>query len=227
MLNIIGHRGAKGLAPENSLASLSKAIEYGVNEIEIDVRTTADGQIILCHDAQLPGIGGMTHTIADSDYKDLLAAKPDLTTLSQAAAFIKDRAVLRIEIKREANVQSVIAAIKQLLADDWQAASLIVVSFDQSALLAVRAALPEISVGVNEEYLSIRAVRRARQLDTKHIIMNQRFLWFGFIKAMSRRGYRLETYTLNDVNKARRWASYGLAGVCTDYPDRFVSSNAG
>lgn len=225
MLRIIGHRGAKGLAPENTLASIEKALEYGVDEIEIDVFSTADGQIVLCHDRLLPGIGGMTHDIGTTTYRELLAAKPDLTTLAQAAAAVKDKAVLRIEIKPEADIQLVIASIKELLADGWIATNLTVVSFDQAILEAVKAALPEVPLGVNEDYWSFKAVRRARRLNTKHIIMNQKFLWFGFISAMSHRGYRLETYTLNDADQARRWAKHGLAGVCTDYPDRYVKSS--
>jgi hypothetical protein len=81
--------------------------------------------------------------------------------------------------------------------------------------------LPDIPRVVSEKWSGVRATRRAREVDTKHIIMNHRWLWWGFIAMMNRGDWRLGTYTLNDVAKARRWQRWGLAAVITDYPDRF------
>jgi glycerophosphoryl diester phosphodiesterase len=51
--------------------------------------------------------------------------------------------------------------------------------------------------------------------------MNQRWLWWGFIRGFKHSDKQLYAYTLNDPKKAKRWAKWGLAGVITDYPDRF------
>jgi glycerophosphoryl diester phosphodiesterase len=51
--------------------------------------------------------------------------------------------------------------------------------------------------------------------------MQQLWLWWGFIWMISRSGWQLYGYAINDPAKARRWARWGLAGVITDYPDKF------
>jgi glycerophosphoryl diester phosphodiesterase len=62
---IIGHRGALGLAPQNTLASLRKAAEHKVDEIEFDVRVTSDDIVILAHDAFITDAAGSKLTIDD------------------------------------------------------------------------------------------------------------------------------------------------------------------
>jgi glycerophosphoryl diester phosphodiesterase len=87
--------------------------------------------------------------------------------------------------------------------------------------MSLHRALPHNPTIVIEKWSGVRARLRARQLGTMTLCMNQRWLWFGFIKGMSRSGYTLYAYTLNNPQKAKQWAKYGLAGVVTDYPDRF------
>jgi glycerophosphoryl diester phosphodiesterase len=94
-------------------------------------------------------------------------------------------------------------------------------SKSQKTLLELHPALPEIEKVVIEPWSGVRAHYRARQLGAKRISMNQQWLWWGFIRGFKNSGRQLYAYTLNDPAKARRWARYGLAGVVTDYPDRF------
>jgi glycerophosphoryl diester phosphodiesterase len=82
-------------------------------------------------------------------------------------------------------------------------------------------ALPEVPVIVIERWSGVRAHRRAKELGSKEIAMNQLWLWWGFIRGFKDSDKRLYAYTLNNPAKARRWARYGLSGVITDYPDRF------
>lgn len=221
MMKIIGHRGAKGLAPENTLVSFRKAIEHGVDEIEFDVRLTRDGIAIIQHDPDLHDPAGNKLSAAESSYADLLEHKPDLVTLDQAMRYI-DRAVpVLMEIKPHVKTKPIIKIIKQLETDGWTTKDMLVGSFSQSILLEIKTALPHLPLVVNETWSGVRATWRARQLNTKRLSMSHRWLWSGFIKVMYKRGYQLAPYTLNNPVKARRWARYGLYATITDYPDRF------
>lgn len=71
LMQIIGHRGAAGLAPQNSLASIQAAIKAGVDGIEFDIRTTADNQLILSHDDSLKRTHDIDTKISDSTLDDL------------------------------------------------------------------------------------------------------------------------------------------------------------
>jgi glycerophosphoryl diester phosphodiesterase len=220
-MKIIGHRGARGLAPENTLASLHKALEHAVDMVEFDLRVTKDKVVILHHNVELTDPSGEQLVIRDHTYKELKARKPDLTTLEEALAAVPTSTPLYVEIKPEEPTKGIITEIQTALEFGWEADKIQLASFDFKILQELHQALPELETIVIEKWSGVRATRRARQLGTRQISMNQKWLWRGFIQHMARRGWQLYAYTLNDEAKARRWAGYGLAGIVTDYPDRF------
>jgi glycerophosphoryl diester phosphodiesterase len=220
-MKIIGHRGARGLAPENTAASIQKALDHGAWMVEFDVRVTRDGVPVLHHDAKMK-LGGKVMAIKAHSYAELADAYPGLYKLDSAMKQISAKACVDIEVKAGVNI----APIAQLLKDTYinklfSADQIYVSSKHWLTLKALHDALPELSLIVVEPWSGLRATYRARKLGTSFICMNQLWLWSGFIKAMNRRGYKLLTYTLNNPSKARRWFSNGLFGMVTDYPDRF------
>lgn len=212
-MQIIGHRGAKGLAPENTLAAIEAGIAAGANEIEIDVHVTKDNVPVLHHD---PHLGGSV--IADLRLAELQEHKPDIATLEQAIRVVNRRVPLDIEVKPGVLTVPIVALLRQCLHQQWLPTDFKLASFSFQTLKELHNALPEIPIIVLESWSGVRATHRARKLGTKHICMNQRFLWRGFIRSMQRSGYELYAYTLNDPAKAKRWAAYGLAGAVTDMP---------
>jgi glycerophosphoryl diester phosphodiesterase len=216
-MKIIGHRGAKGLAPENTVASMLKALEHHVDEIEFDVRLTKDHVPILLHDPHLVDPAGNELPIMSTDFDELKKHKPDLATLEEALSAIGGRVPVIIEVKPHVPAQPIIAIIKELPAEY----DISVASFDYSLLRTVHAILPELPLVVNDRWSGTRATRRARKLGTKRLSMNQIWLWKYFLKPMSKRGWQISPYTVNDVAKAGRWASYGIYGVITDLPDLY------
>lgn len=220
-MKIIGHRGAKGLAPENTIVSFMKAIEHNVDEIEFDVRVSKDGVAIIQHDPKLHDPAGNSLKVDESTYQALLAHKPDLTTFDAAMRSINRVVPVLIEVKPGVDTAPVIAVIKQLQKDGWTTEDMLLGSFSQSVLRELHKALPEVPKVVIESWSGIRATYRARQLKTDRLNMNQRWLWSGFVRAMYTSGYKLVPYTLDDPVKAKRWARHGLYGTITDFPDRF------
>jgi glycerophosphoryl diester phosphodiesterase len=124
-------------------------------------------------------------------------------------------------VKPGVPAKPIIEIVRSKLESGWKPEHFLLGSFSQAILLELHRALPEIETVVIESWSGVRASRRARQLGTKRISMNQRWLWSGFIKAVRRNNYQLSAYTLNDPAKAKRWAKVGLYGVVTDFPDRF------
>jgi glycerophosphoryl diester phosphodiesterase len=219
-MKIIGHRGARGLAPENTIASLSKALEHHVDELEFDLRVTGDGIVILHHNPDLADPAGQTFKISEHDYSVLKDHKPDLATLEEVLETIGHPVPLYIEVKPGENVKPIVKIIKSYLDKGWKPKYFLLGSKRQETLLQLHAALPEIQKIVIEPWSGVRAVRRARQVGTRRLSMNQLWLWWGFIRPMARNGWQLSAYTLNNPRKAKRWAKYGLYGVVTDYPDQ-------
>lgn len=219
-MKIIGHRGAKGLAPENTIASLEAALKHHVAEIEIDIRVTKDGVPVLNHD---PTITQQNQTISVNalTFNELRAIKPDITTFAAAIAAVNRRVPLLVEVKRHEKTAPIISVFREYLAKGWQPTDFLVASFHQKTLIELHKALPEIPTVVIESWSSVRATYRARQVAAKRLNMNYRFLWFGVIRNLLKKGYTVYPYTLNKPRRARHWEKHGLAGVITDYPDRF------
>ena len=212
---IVGHRGARGLAPENTLASFEKAIEHHVDMLECDLRVTNDSAVILHHDAFITAPNGDKFNINEYSYKELLKLKPDLLSLEDYLIVYKNRK-LYLEIKPDEPVSPILKVINRKKPSDYYIAS-----FSQKILKQVQNELPQTRLIVLQRSSSILARFRSKKLNTKYIAMDQRWLWTGFIKAVARSGYILYTYTLNDPKKAKKWEKAGLYGVITDYPDLF------
>jgi len=220
-MKIIGHRGARGLAPENTIASLRKGLEHHVDMLEFDLRVTGDGIVILHHDPALASSNGEKLTIADTDYDTLKTHKPDLATFEEVLKSLASTIPLYIEVKPKVTLEPIIKIIKSFIKTGKPQAELLLGSKSQKTLLALHKALPDLPTIVIEPWSGVWAHYRAHQIGTKLISMNQRWLWWGFIRGFKNTDWQLYTYTLNDPKKAKRWARYGLYGVITDYPDRF------
>ena len=218
---IIGHRGARGLAPENTLAGFSKAIDNGVSQIEADARQTSDGVIVLVHNKFLTDQSGKKLKIATSRYAELKAHKPDLATLSESISHINGAVRLMIEIKPGVPTERLIGIVQGFLDNGRQPEDFSFASRNYKILDSVLKALPQIDRVVIDRWSGVRATSRARRLKTKNISMNQIWLWWGFIKSISK-NYNLYAYTLNDPKKAHRWEKHGLYGIITDRPDYFL-----
>jgi glycerophosphoryl diester phosphodiesterase len=217
---VIGHRGAKGLAPENTAASLQAALDCNVDGIEFDVRTSSDGVPVLVHNITI-GVKGIDLVVRKTNFKDLKLANKDLLTLDEALRLIKNRCLVIIEIKPGSDIGPVIECLRNRLRNEWELKNLSISSFSFSVLSKLNREYPELRLIVNEAWSGVRAGFRAKKLKTIYITMNQRWLWSGYVSAVKRNGYKLSAYTINDPAKAARWARHGLYAVITDFPDRF------
>lgn len=216
-MKIIGHRGAAGLAPENTLAAIEAGIAAGVDMIEVDVRTTKDGVSVLHHDPAFQKL-----QISVTTLENLQKTKPDIATLSEAIQAVNRRVPMVIEVKQGSNTNLVASELRKFLRQGWRDKDFFISSFDFALLRQLSELLPELSPIILEKWSGVRASHRARKLGTRYICMKQHFLWWGFIKSMAKSGYKLSAYTLNDSKKAQHWASFGLYGIVTDYPNRFT-----
>lgn len=232
---VTSHRGAKGHAPENTLAGLRKAAELGARWIEFDVKLTADNELILFHDETLNRTTngkGRVARMALAEIRKLDAGRwfsPDFTdepvpTLAEAMDYLSaNRIGANVEVKacpgREAETG---AAVARALAERWFGgpAPMLISSFSADSLAAAREAAPQIPRG----FLTLKYpkdwVTRMRELEcaTFHVL-DRRFTEVR-VRAIREAGYRALAYTVNDPLRARELLSWGIESIITDYPDR-------
>jgi len=193
-MEIIGHRGAKGLAPENTEKAIRKALKCGVDMIEVDLRVHG-GQIILSHD----------QTMETEKY----------TTLEDALILVDGIAGINLEIKEE--------QVLDLLEDALigYKGEILISSFEFRILQKTKKLFPEIPLAVLEKWSGVRAVAEATLLGTNRVHINQQWLWSGFVRSMKHRGFKLYAYTVNSTDRAEELESWGIDGIFTDYPSLF------
>lgn len=224
-MKIVGHRGAKGLAPENTIRSIQKALEYKVDEIEVDVRVTLDKVPVLYHNGSLSINSGQKIKLSSCKFEDLKKYKPDIATLDEAISEVHGKAKICIEVKPRVDIFPIVKLIRSRLETDCNYSDLQLASFNFKILKDLKDKLPQVELVVIESWSGIRAGYRARELNAEHISLNHRWLWGGYLKLASRHDGKIYAYTLNDPQKAKRLQASGLAGVITDYPDRYSRQN--
>lgn len=218
-MKIIGHRGVKGIAAENTIVGIQKAIEHKVDEVEFDLRVTKDNVVILHHDASIKDANGTILNIADNTYNKLRTHKPDLATFKSVLQNIGHPIPYYVEVKPHEPIKPIVDIIDTYLGQGWKPEYFLLGSKNQKTLLELHDVLPQIEKIVIHPWSGVIAARRARQVNTKRISMNQIALWGVYISAMSKRGYKLSAYTLNNPLKAHRWKKHGLYAAITDFPD--------
>ena len=114
---LTGHRGAAKLEPENTLLSIQKAIDLGVDQIEIDVHLTRDQHLVVIHDATVDRTTDGQGAIADftlAKLKQLDAGKGErIPTLQEVIDLVSGKVILQIELKGPNTAEPVIQAVKQ------------------------------------------------------------------------------------------------------------------
>jgi len=236
---VTGHRGAKGHAPENTLAGLRKAVELRARWVEFDVKLTADNELVLFHDDTLnrttDGKGPVART-ALAEIRKLDAGRwfsADFTgesvpTLAEAMDYLAAKGIgANVEVKscpgREADTG---AAIGRALAGRWFGGPIpmLICSFSADSLAAARQAAPQIPRGFLTLKFSKNWAARMRELECATFHVLDRRLTEARVRAVHEAGYRALAYTVNDPRRARELLSWGVESVITDYPDRILAA---
>lgn len=233
---VIGHRGAAGHAPENTLASLRKAAALGAAYVEIDATLTRDGEVVILHDPELGrttnGQGPvLLHSLAELKSLDAggwFSEKFEgerVPTLREAAALLKDLGLgLNLEIKPTIGWQIPTAQkIAAELVDYWpDDVPLLISSFVPETLQEVRKSLPDVPLGYLTAAIPPDWQARMEEYDAATLNCAWPFVTKELAAEVHAAGYRLLAYTVNDPAVAARLFADGVDALFSDYPDRLL-----
>jgi len=222
MLNI-GHRGAKGYFPENTLLSINKAIELGADWVEIDVRWL-DGEIIVFHDAHVDRTthgSGLLQNYSFEELRRLDAGSGEsIPTLKEVIQEIDGRVGLVIELKSLTVAKPVAELLKQFSDNDWKNKKLLVSSFNMSALRWVFEISPNIQLGVLVKQNIETGFDWAAKLKAHSLHVSLTVISREIVNKAHFLGLKVYVYTVNEPNDIKLMQDMGVDGVFCDYPDR-------
>jgi glycerophosphoryl diester phosphodiesterase len=229
----IGHRGAAGTRPEHTRAAFERAMEVGVDMIELDVQLTRDGRLVVLHDRELGRTVRGSGLVRDHRFEELqgldagswlgpaYASEPVLS-LDDVLDLTAGRAELNVEIKSpEPDWEDTAVVLTDLLKARGRLNSTIVSCFETGALHRVRHRGASTGLGVLWQTTDLNAVwRAAADLRARSVHPHWSLVDAGLVAAAHARGLMLITWTVNEPDLMHHLIQLGVDGIISDFPER-------
>lgn len=223
----IGHRGASGHEPENTLRSVRRALEMGADGIEVDVYGV-EGELIVIHDARLNRTTngrGFVRRKRLAQLRMLDAGKGErIPLLREVVDLVNRRAFVNIELKGLRTAAPVAALVREYAGRGWSREHFLISSFRRAELLQLR------GLGLRLGLLFGRSARGfrplARALDAWSIHLHLAHVTERLVAHAHADGRKVFVYTVNDREDMERMARMSVDAIFTDYPDRWVGRGA-
>lgn len=219
---VVAHRGASGIAPENTLSSIRRALDIGARMVEIDVHTTGDGEIVVMHDPEVSRTTdgkGLISEMSLAQVRTLDAGSwfgpqfrgEAVPTLDEALDMVRGRADLCIEVKK-ASPQQVIGKVLE----HGYLEHAIIFDFNHPRLYEARrlqADVRTLALGVSHENLASVDVGLCSAVGCPFSKVDGEL-----VEKAHRLDLAVFVYTVNQTDGMRKLAELGVEGIITNYP---------
>jgi len=219
LIQVTGHRGAAGLEPENTLRSVRRALDLGVDQVEVDVHLTRDGRLVVIHDETVDRttdgqgrVGGLTF----EEVRRLDAGKEErVPTLQEVLGLTLGRVVLHVELKGPGTAGPVVRAVERNKAERW----VVITSFRHEMLEEVRRLNPSLGTGAIFSKPKNDPCQEAIDVGARSVLMNYRHVDADLVRRAHERGLKIEAWNPDTEEEMRRMIDLGVDAICTNRPD--------
>lgn len=229
-MRIIGHRGARGEAPENTLGGFQYIHELGIRAVEFDVRQLKDHELIIMHDDNMLRTTGVDQALYQLNGTQLDTynqahiwldwEKQGTPTLRQALQIMQDFEHLEVEVKAvatQADAEQLTQSLEQQLKGFEHSA--VITSFDLKILEALQTQQSVFKRGLLiEEDIQHLAIEQAIQYGCSQIGWMNQLASDELLKATQQAHLNVSVWTVNDVDRAKHLRDCGINGLITDFP---------
>ena len=223
----IGHRGAMGYEPENTIASIKKAIDLGADGFEIDVFRCLSGEIVLFHDKYLDKLTngeGLIEKKSLTDLKKLsvLGTVNKIPTLEEVLNIINKQVFLNIELKGKNTAKASLELVEKFINQKKiSSQNILFSSFDWNELEKLRELNSDVKIALITENDPLLAIETAKKLKAFAINPNYKDLNKKNIKIIHNNDFKIYTWTVNNKRDISKMKLLKVDGIITDFPDRF------
>ncbi len=221
----IGHRGAMGHEPENTIRSFKKALALGVDAIELDVYVCKTGELIVIHDDKVDRTTngkGYTEEKTFEELRALDAGKGELIpTLEEALDVIDKSVIVNIELKGKNTALATCEVIRKYIdMKGWSDTDFMVSSFDHHELNKFKQLYPEISIGALVDGIPLSYSDCAVELNAHSINLCLDFINEDFVNHAHKNGLKVYVWTVNDHDDIAKMKALNVDGVFCNFPER-------
>jgi glycerophosphoryl diester phosphodiesterase len=224
-IKITAHRGSKVRAPENTLSALRQAITEDADYAEIDVQSTADGVVVLLHDADLRRVASVSRRLRDIDYDELRDidvgswfapefSNERVPTLQQAIDVARGRIKLNIELKFTWPDPALAEKVGQIIQHNGFASDCVVSSLNFQALTEIKRTFPELKTG----FIVFQAVGDLSRMEADFLSISAARATPRLVRDVHSRGREVHVWTVNDLSNALSMIEMGVDNIITDEP---------
>lgn len=219
---VIGHRGAAGEQPENTLAGIRHAIKSGADIVEFDVRLTKDKIPILAHDFHTYRLDKKINLVSRLTFDELKnrtsGSKKPVITLHQALEECHDTVFANVEIKTLSAVRPSLDAIRSVYASRKERGELLISSLNPLVLRRVRKLQPDAQLGLVHYINPLEFIAWHRMLSLSAVGFHRLYVNPVSIESAKKLGLFTYAYTVNRLDAVRRLEAKGIDAVVTDFP---------
>ncbi len=236
---LVGHRGAMGHAPENTMASYRLAQQMGAEFVECDVHLSKDKKVIVMHDEAVEGTTngtGLIKNLSLDQIKRLDAGKwfskkfrgEKVPTLEELLAWVKIQTSLRgfqmglaIEIKNEpVRYLELPERLVKAVTGAEMVQRVILISFDHGALKRVKNLNKKIATGILYDRPLEDPIQRAFDMKAEALFPRRNLITKEMVLKAHNKGLAVATWTVNDPLEMKKIHACGVDAIATNYPDR-------
>jgi len=222
---VIGHRGAMGHETENTLASIQKALDLGVDMIEIDVFNVKSGETVVFHDETVDRLSNSGGKIEEYNYFNLRQLTLDgghsIPMLQDVLKLIDNKVRLNIELKGDGTTDRVNFIIEYYIRErGWTLDNFLISSFKMNELREMRAINASVPIAVLTEDDPADAITIAKELKAEAINPYFEKLTPENKAQIHEAGFKIYTWTVNEPKDILAMKELGVDGIITNYPER-------
>jgi glycerophosphoryl diester phosphodiesterase len=214
----IGHRGARAYEPENTLSSFRRALELGVDAVELDVRKTRDNELVVIHNADVNkttyGSGAVNELTLEEIQRFVTEKGEHVPTLEEVLDAVARRVKVLVELKETGTEEQVMDLIRKKRLTE----NVIITSFNEDALRKVRELSDEVETGL----IYVRhknPIQAALDLKAEYLLPLYRFTHSSNIQKAHEAGLKVIVWTINNKEEADEYKKKGVDGIASDMPD--------
>lgn len=219
----IGHRGAKGHLPENTLPSFAHAIELGCDWIELDVYLVG-GELVVIHDSKVDRTTDGTGAVEAFSFDELRRLDAgngaQIPTLKEVTDLVDKRCGVNVELKGDNTAGPVSEHLNNLCDQGWQREQFLISSFSHQELAQ---ADPKFRRGALFGRRMADEWQRAANLGAYSVNFGLKDVDETLVNLAHEKGYHILVYTVNDPKDIERMIALGVDGMFSDYPDRILA----
>ncbi|MGQ9722938.1 MAG: glycerophosphodiester phosphodiesterase [Candidatus Jordarchaeum sp.] len=216
---LIAHRGASFYEPENTLRSIKRALDFGVDGVEIDVRSSIEGNIIVIHDETVDRTTNGTGKVRDMsllELRSLDAGKGEkIPLLEEVLELVRDKTLLVIELKIAGIEERVLKVIKDYDALD----SVLLSSFIHGSVKRVKEINPKVNTGVIFRSAPINPSSLALDAKAENLCAFYKYITWEMVQKVHEDGLKIYAWTVDEPSTMENLAIMGVDGIVTNKPD--------